>query len=255
MRTSILLLIIALTGASNVPAGTRVACDFDSLAEGHIDGQSGWKLYEKVMDSPAFLVTDEVGVTEAAGDNALVVKPVNGSTRCVTDDPVRWLREQTAVIDFDFRLVVPAVKGGDNEPLLIFMLGNSMLSGNARWEVRIDSTANGDWMVHASIPNEVSAIIPCEKLERVHGGQSIVSDWLHCRVEVHKLPTADSFAASAKILDRSGNILADLTCSEPDKTPSARALWNLSRLHAGFLAAKDLRGLSCIDNFSLSTAP
>ncbi len=243
------------TLTASAMAGSLYECSFDDLSNGPVDGQQGWDVFDKVRDSSSCSVVSGVGVTEADSDKALVVKACGDSIRCVTDDSVRWLRGQTAAVEFDFRVVAPAEAHFDNRPLMVCLIGNKVLGENARWGISFNVTTNGDWMVSAALPDEVSSTVPSDRLAISKGDASILSDWLHCSVKVRKLSSADSFESSVVIRDRTGNTLVELQCSDRDKGEATRAMWNLSRLHAGFLAATDLGGLACIDNFSIAIVP
>ncbi len=247
--------LLACAGMQAAQAGSSVECNFDQLSDGLIDGQPGWEIFDKVKDSSAFSVASEVGVTETAQDKALIVKASDHAIRCVTEKAVRWLRRETAKADFDFRIVVPRGSLDEDQPVMVFLFGNSVLGETARWEVRLQATTSGDWELWAALPDEASATFPADRLAFKPGTSTRVSDWLHCTVEVTKLPESDSFSSTVRITDKHGQSIASVTCTDTTKDPATMAIWNLSRLHAGFLAAKELPGLACIDNFVLSTAP
>jgi hypothetical protein len=249
------LAVLAFAGLQAVQAGTSVDCTFDHLADGWIDGQPGWTVFDKVKDSSAFMVAADIGAAETAGDKALIVKASDRSLRCVTEEAVRWLRMETARAEFDFRIVVPRRDFDENRPVMVFLLGNAVLSEKARWEVGFEALTNGAWKLSAALPDEASAVIPAERLVFKDGASSRVSEWLHCVVEVRKLSETDSFESAVHLTDRQGEPVASLRCTDTNRDPATMAIWNLSRLHAGFLAPKELKGMACIDNFSLSTAP
>lgn len=230
-------------------------CNFNDLSEGQIDGQTGWDVFDKIKDSSAFSVATEVGTTETIEDKALIVKASGETVRCVTDEPVRWLRKQTARIEFDFRVVVPSGKIDENKPVMVLLLGNSVLNEKGRWEMRLGVTTNGVWKLTAALPDEASQTIPVEKFNFTSGESTMISDWLHCVVEVQKLSASDSFKSSVCIQDKSGQTIGGVICSDIDKDKVTRAMWNLSRLHAGFLASTEIHGLTCVDNFMLTTDP
>ncbi len=247
------LLVFAVSVAAW--AGSTFECNFNNLAEGQIDGQPGWEVFDKVKDSSALSVATEVGTTEATQDKALIVKSSNESIRCITDEPIRWLRKQTASVEFDFRVVVPKGKVEENRSAMVLLLGNSVLNEKASWMVHLDATTNGTWQLIAALPDEASQSIPVEKLAFTEMESTLVSGWLHCIVSVEKLSAPDSFSSSVTLLDSAGETVASLTCSDSNKDKVTKAMWNLSRLHAGFMASKNLRGLSCIDNFQFTTEP
>jgi hypothetical protein len=247
-------LIASLLSAS-VWSDSSIVCNFNELSDGIIDGQPGWDVFEKGQDSSAFTVVSEVGTSEASNDRALVIKSTDDSIRCVTDEAVRWRRAQTVTIEFDLRVMLPQEEFLEDRPVMILLMGNSVLSETARWEIRLDAKPDGSWNLSAALPDKVSQLIPAEKIAFSRGKAAAATDWMHCVVEVEKRSRLDSFSASVKLQDKTGKTIARLICADDNKDRLTKTMWSLSRLHAGFLSSRDIHGLSCIDNFQISTTP
>ena len=51
-----------------------------------------------------------------------------------------------------------------------------------------------------------------------------------------------------------GNILATLDFASETKDKVTKAMWNLPRVHAGFLVSREQQGLAVIDNLVVSSS-
>ncbi len=253
LKQMALSLVLALSISGGVIADSTFECNFNRLLPGQVDGQPGWDVYDKGKDSSPFSVVTEVGITEESWDKALVVKESIVPLRCVTDRAVRWLRKQTFSVEFDFRVMVPMTKIVKDRPAMVLLVGNSVLNEGGRWEVRLSETTSGAWKLSAALPDEASIIVPYEKLQFTSRESTSISEWLHCKVEIHKLSAIDSFKSKVKITDRTGQTIAELECTDNKKDATTKAMWNTSRMHAGFYAAKEIHGLACIDDFRVGT--
>jgi hypothetical protein len=232
-------------------ADSSVEYDFNDFSDGPINGQAGWSVYDKVKDSSAFSVMNELGTSEEDGDRALVIQASETSIRCVTGEPVRWLPGQTLSVAFDFKLAIPSSTLIEDRPVLVFYMGNSVLNEKACWQVGLEATTNGDWRLSASLPDTSAQRVNRENfLVRSRTGASI-SDWHHFHLVVKKLPEPDSFESHVRILDAKGNVVASLECQDTNKDSVTKAMWNLTRVHAGFSAPNTLYGLVCIDHLEM----
>ncbi|MBN2163423.1 MAG: hypothetical protein JXR25_10755 [Pontiellaceae bacterium] len=252
---SAILAATALFSSGAALAEAEIACDFNELSIGKIDGQEGWDVYEKVKDSASFSLVAGVGTTEEAIDHALVIKASKDSIRVVTDTPVRWLRRQTLSIEFDFRVAVPDSARSKPGPALSVMLGNTVLSENCRWQINLDPTTNSTWRLFAALPDPATVELPAEAMNFTRGDEVRISDWLHCRISILKQEDIDSFKSTVELFDRTGARITAIECSDSTKDQVTKSMWSLSRVHAGFMASDQMDGLICIDNFFLRTDP
>ncbi len=242
---------VALALAGTVWAD-EVSHDFNSLYNGPIDGQTGWNVYDKVRDSSALSVADELGTTEAVSDKALVVKASEEPIRCVIDRPIRWKTGLTLYTEFDFRVAIPSGKVAEATPAMIFYVGNPLLNEKGRWEMRLEATPNDAWMLTAAMPVKNRQEIPAFKLLVRSDDADSVSDWFHCIVEIKKMPVPDTFKTEIKIFDQSNRQIAELSCGGKGDSRVTKSMWNMTRLYAGFGAPRDLLGVACIDNLKMS---
>lgn len=245
---------IVYAAAGTVWAESSVTYDFNSFSDGPIDGQAGWNVYDKVKDSSAFSVINELGTSEEDGDRALVIKAPKTPIRCVTGEPIRWLPGQTLSIAYDFKLAIGSTALIEDRPVLVFYVGNSVLSEKACWNVALEATTNGDWRLSASLPDTSTQRVYREKLLVRSQTETSISDWYRFELVIRKRSTPDSFESTVRILDTKGNEIASLKCQDTTKDSVTKAMWNLTRLHAGFYAPKNLYGLVCIDNLVIDSS-
>lgn len=250
-----LIFIAGLAAVGAALAEDSYFCDFNGLAVGKIDGQNGWDVYEKTQDSSAFTVETDLGTTEETWDRALVVASSSVDIRCATDEPIRWARRQTLKIEYDFRLVIPKTGLEANRPVMTLYFGNPVLNEKTRWYVTLGTAELGGWVLKAAMPDESMQTISPDKLRFESGEKTHLSDWLHCVVEVEKKAELDQFSASVRILDRTGEKIVGTTCTDTNKDEVTKAMWSLSRIHAGFGSSPDMLGLVCVDNFRISSEP
>jgi len=250
MKWTVLQVAVLLAGTAL--AAPEIQHDFNSLYNGPIDGQLGWNVYDKIRDTSALSVVDELGTTEEASDKALVVKASEKPIRCVIDKPVRWETGLTLFVEFDFRLAVSSRAVEKDTPAMVFYVGNPLLNERARWEVRIDATENNAWKLTTAMPVKAQKEIPEFKLLVRSDTSDSVSDWFHCVVEIKKMPVPDTFKTSVKIMDQNNKAVAEVSSSGTGDDDVTKAMWNMTRLYAGFGAPSDLLGLACIDNLTMS---
>lgn len=246
--------VIAVAWMGTVWAGSSVEYDFNAFSDGPINGQAGWSVYDQVKDSSAFSVMNELGTSEEDGDRALVVQSSETSIRCVTGEPVRWLPGQTLSVAFDFKLAIGSSTLIEDRPVLVFYLGNSVLNERACWQVGLEATTNGDWRLSASLPDTAAQRVNRENLLVRSTTGSSISDWCRFHLVVKKLSTPDSFESHVRILDAGGNVIASLECHDTNKDSMTKAMWNLTRVYAGFSAPNTLYGLVCIDDLAIESS-
>jgi hypothetical protein len=231
-----------------------VEYDFNGFDEGPIDGQQGWDVYNKVQDSSALSVMDEVGTQGVPGDKALVLQKSETAIRCVSGEPVRWLPGTTLTAEFDFKLGVTAEYPSRNMPIMEFLVGNSFLSEKARWSIVLEAMPSGDWMLSGSMPDSASAKIYGENLLVRPAKDVALSEWLQFKLVIKKLSAPDTFEASAQIIDTKGKVLATLTFGSEGKDKVTKSMWSLPRVNAGFQVHREIRGLAVVDNLRISSA-
>jgi hypothetical protein len=246
--------MVAVVMMGTVWADSSVEYDFNDFSDGPINGQAGWSVYDKVKDSSAFSVMNELGTSEEDGDRALVIQASETSIRCVTGEPVRWLPGQTLSVDFDFKLALDSSTLTEDRPVLVFYVGNSVLNEKACWQGGLEATTNGDWRLSASLPDTSTQRVNREDLLVRSKTGSSISDWYRFNLVIKKLSEPDSFESSVRILDAKGNVIASLECQDTNKDSVTKAMWNLTRMHAGFSAPKNLYGLVCIDHLEIKSS-
>lgn len=254
MKVNFFRFLAAFTVSGTVCLAASVEYDFNRFDEGPIDGQQGWNVYNKVKDSSAFSVMDEVGTRGVAGDRALVLQSSQEPIRCVTGEPVRWLPGRTLTVKFDFKLGQSSSEPSKNMPTMAFLIGNSLLSEKARWGITLEAQPNGDWKLVGAMPDGASAIIYGENLLIRPREDVLLSEWFQFKLVVKKLTEPDTFEAKAEIKDVEGNTLATLDFASETKDKVTKAMWNLPRIHAGFLVSRDQKGLAVIDNLVVSSS-
>lgn len=246
-------MVLVCSGFQRVAAEGSLDIDFDDLKEAKVDGQNGWRVYDKVRDTSAILIASGVGTSGRGNDKALVVTASESSIRCATVSQIAWSRGQTLKLEFDFRLVVPEAISQKNSAVMTFLLGNSILAERSRWAVELASSTNGNWILSAALPDPAQVEIPGQALKFNPLDGMLVSQWMHCVVEIEKLSEQDSFDSSVRIQDSDQVEIASLVCDDTNKEGVTRAMWDLSRVSVGFLAASDNPGLLCIDHLQGGT--
>lgn len=248
-------MVPALMSVSALAESETQRFDFNSYADGPIEGQFEWNIYDKVKDSSALSIMDVLGTTDCEGDKALVVRASPTPIRCVTGEPSRWLPGFTLTVDFDFKVAVDPVELSMPKPVMTFMFGNSLLSEKARWQVRLDASPSGDWVLMGAMPDGSSKRIYGENfMIRTDSGVSI-SQWYKFKLVSKKLTEPDSFETSIEIISAlTGELVAEMQFTDEKKDKVAKTMWNTSRAHVGFFAAKDQLGLACIDNLVITSS-
>lgn len=229
--------------------------DFNDFAVGPIDGQMEWNVYEKVPDSSALSIMDVLGTSEADGDKALVVRAAETPIRCVTGEPVRWLPGRTLTMDFDFKVAVEVSDISIPKPVMTVMFGNSLLSEKARWEVRLEASPSGDWVLIGAMPDGSSKRIYGENFLIRSESDVSISQWYQFSLVSRKLTEPDSFETSVEISGaETGELVAEIKFTDENKDRVAQSMWNTSRAHVGFYAPKEQLGLVCIDNLVITSS-
>ncbi len=250
-----LIIGMATLAAAGYAVETAVHYDFNDFKEGPVEGQLGWNVFEKVKDSSAFQVADQVGKEDRKGDKALLVKVDASSIRCITGEPVRWMPGERMELAFDFRVGIPSTRPIAEKPVLCVGIGNSLLSDKACWTVELASQTNGNWRFFGAVAGEDSVELPPHAIvPRPDSDKVNISGWYRFVLVVRKLSEPDSFWATAEITSQSGQTVARLHFLDGDKNAVTAAMWNLTRLHAGFLTSKEQLGLACIDNLSIEVS-
>jgi hypothetical protein len=229
--------------------------NFNDFSVGPVEGQHEWNIFEKVKDSSAISIMDVLGTSEEKGDKALVVQASRTPIRCVTGEPVRWLPGRTLTMEFDFKVAVDPMLFTMPKSVLTVMFGNSLLAESSRWEVRLEASPSGDWVLIGAMPDGSSKRIYGENfLIRANNDVSI-SQWYKFRLVSKKLTDPDSFETSVEISGaETGELVAEITFGDDNKDRVAKSMWNTSRAHVGFYAPLDQLGLVCIDNLVVSSS-
>jgi hypothetical protein len=198
---------------------------------------------------------DVLGTSEEDGDNALVVQASKIPIRCVTGEPVRWLPGRTLTIDFDFKIAVEPMQFSMPKSVLTVMFGNSLLSESSRWEVRLEATPSGDWVLIGAMPDGSSKRIYGENFLIRSDNDVSISQWYKFHLVSKKLTDPDSFETSVEISGaETGEVVAEVTFDDNNKDRLTKSMWNTSRAHVGFYAPMDQLGLVCIDNLLVSSS-
>ena len=249
------LLVLSGILIGSAVAQETIRYDFNNFKDGPIDGQMEWNVYEKVSDSSALSIMDELGTSEAKGDKALVVRSSLDDIRCVTGEPLRWLPGSTLSMEFDFKLAVESGEIMMDKPVLTVLIGDALLSEKARWSLQIEAMTNGDWRVVGGMPDEVSEVIYAENFLLRIGNETSISEWHTLKLVVEKLSEPDSFETHVQIQNsKSGKALAEVRFTDKKKDKVTASMWNTSRAHVGFQAAQRQLGIFCIDNLRISSA-
>jgi len=223
--------------------------NFNDFADGPIEGQMEWNVYDMVPDSSALSIMDVLGTSEEDGDKALVIQASKTPIRCVTGEPVRWLPGRTLSMEFDFKLAVDPKELMMPKPVMTVMMGNSLLSEKARWELRLEASPSGDWVLIGAMPDGSSKRIYGENFLIRSEKDLSISQWYHFRMTSFKSKDADSFKTHVEITGaESGELVADIGFTDNNKDKVAQAMWNTSRAHVGFFAGNNQVGLVCVDN-------
>lgn len=248
---SVLILSSVIVGAASAEP---LKFNFNRLDDGPISGQFEWNVYDKVKDTTALSVVDELGTSEAAGDKALLVKASKTPIRCVTGEPVRWLPGQSLSMEFDFKVAVDPEELLSTKPVMTVMVGNSLLSPKARFSVSLNATEHGDWELECNFPNTTTKKIYGENFLIRSNTDISISSWYRFSLVVNKLDAPDAFEASIEIRDpESGKLLTAMPFFDNEKDKIAGAMWNTSRAHVGFYAPINQYGVVCIDNLTVSS--
>lgn len=228
--------------------------NFNDFSDGSISGQQEWNVYDKVKDMSALSIMDKLGTSEADGDKALVVQASKAPIRCVTGEPVRWLPGYTFKAEFDFKVAMDPRELAMPKPVMTVMFGNSLLSPKARWEVRLEASPSGDWVLIGAMPDGKSKRIYGENFLIRSDNDVSISQWYKFYLVSKKSTDADSFETRVEIVGaESGELIADITFTDNNKDKIAQEMWNTSRAHFGFYAPKDQVGLVCIDNLVVTS--
>lgn len=243
---------------SGVLAGAASAepqhVNFNKFEDGPISGQFEWNVYDKVKDTSALSIMNELGTSERAGDKALLIQASKNPIRCVTGEPVRWLPGQSLSMEFDFKVAVDPEELLSTKPVMTVMVGNSLLSPKARFSVSLNATPNGDWELAGNFPNSMTKKIYGENFLIRSNVDVSISSWFRFSLVVNKLDDPDSFEASIEIRDpETGKLLTAMPFFDNEKDKVAGAMWNTSRAHAGFYAPVDQYGVVCIDNLIVTS--
>lgn len=244
--------VIGLTAAAQ---DETLRFSFNDFSDGPIDGQMEWNVYDMVPDSSALSIMDVLGTSEADGDKALVISASKTPLRCVTGEPVRWLPGRTLTMEFDFKVAVDPKELVMPKPVMTVMMGNSLLSEKARWELKLETSPNGDWVLIGAMPDGSSKRIYGENFLIRSDKDVSISQWYRFKLTSWKSTDPDSFKTRLEITGAdTGELIAELDFSDNNKDKVAQAMWNTTRAHVGFFAAKDQIGLVCIDNLNVSSS-
>ena len=229
--------------------------NFNDFAVGPIDGQMEWNVYNKVKDSSALSIMDVLGTSEEDGDKALVIRPSSMPIRCVTGDPTRWLPGRTLTMEFDFKVAVDPMEMSMPKPVMTVMIGNSLLSEKARWQVQLQASPSGDWVLIGAMPDGSSKRMYGENFLIRSDNDVSISQWYKFKLVSKKLTEPDSFETSVEISGaETDELLALINFTDNKKDKVAQTMWNTSRAHVGFYAPKEQLGVVCIDNLIITSS-
>lgn len=235
--------------------GETLKYNFNDFDAGPISGQHEWNTYDKVPDTSALSIADKLGTSEADGDKALLIKESKTPIRCVTGEPVRWLPGYTFTADFDFKIAVAPREMVMAKPVMTVMFGNSLLSPKARWEIKLEASPTGDWVLIGAMPDGSSKRIYGENFLIRENNAVSISQWYKMRLVSRKLTEPDSFETRVEIIGaESGELIAEIQFSDNNKDKVAKEMWNTSRAHIGFYAADNQLGLVCVDNLTITSS-
>lgn len=256
MNIRVPVLIICTAWIISAGAESPLLYDFNQFANGPIEGQFEWNVYDKVKDSSAFSIMDQLGTVEMEGDKALVVRAASSEEiRCVTGEYVRWLPGRTLTMEFDFKVAVDPVELVGVKPVLTVLVGNSLLSEKASWALHLQATPDGDWRLSGAMPDVATKVIYAENFLIRSDKDVSISEWYKMVLVVKKLSDPDSFETTVELRNAlSGDIVAKLEFTDEDKDKVTAAMWNTARAHVGFYAPKDQLGIVCIDNLKVSSS-
>lgn len=226
--------------------------NFNDFSDGPIEGQMEWNVYDMVPDSSALSIMDILGTSEKDGDKALVIQASKTPIRCVTGEPVRWLPGRTLTMEFDFKVAVDPREMLMPKPVMTVMMGNSLLSEKARWELKLEASPSGDWVLMGAMPDGSSKRIYGENFLIRSDKDLSISQWYRFKLVSYKSTDADSFKTRVEISGaETGELVAEIDFTDYSKDKVAKAMWNTSRAHVGFHAANNQVGLVCIDNLMI----
>ena len=248
------LLVLGLMSLSARAEMETQKFNFNDFSDGPIDGQMEWNVYNKVKDSSALSIIDVLGTSEEDGDKALVIRASSTSIRCITGEPVRWLPGRTLTMEFDFKVAVEPTEVVIPRPVMSVMIGNSLLSERARWEVQLKASPSGDWVLIGAMPDGSSKRLYGENFLIRSDNDVSISQWYKFRLVSKKLTEPDSFETSVEIsAAETDELLAFINFTDNKKDKIAQAMWNTSRAHVGFYAPKEQLGVVCIDNLIITS--
>lgn len=249
------LLVPGLLSLSALAETETQKFNFNDFTVGPIDGQMEWNVYEKVRDSSALSIMDVLGTSEADGDKALVIRAADIPIRCVTGDPVRWLPGRTLSMEFDFKVAVDSYDITIPKPVMTVRFGNSLLSAKSHWDVRLEASPSGDWVLIGAMPDGSSKRIYGENFLIRSDNDVSISQWYKFKLVSKKLLEPDSFQTSVEITGaESGELVAEINFTDESKDKVAKTMWNTSRAHVGFYAPKEQYGVVCVDNLIVTTS-
>jgi len=249
--TRVVFMLMCLSAA----AQETQTFNFDDFTDGPISGQMEWNVYDKVPDTAALSIMDKLGTSEADGDKALVIQASKTPIRCVTGEPARWLPGYTVTMDFDFKVAVDPRDLAMPRPVMTVMIGNSLLSPKARWEIKLEASPSGDWVLIGAMPDGSSKRVYGENFLIRSNKDVSISQWYKFRLIAKKLTDPDSFETRVEVLGaESGELIADISFSDNNKDDIAQEMWNTSRAHVGFQAPREQVGLVCIDNLTVTSS-
>jgi hypothetical protein len=244
----------AFLGLTTLAQTETQTFDFNDFEVGQIDGQMEWNVYNKVKDSSAISIMDVLGTSEENGDKALVVRPADIPIRCVTGEPIRWLPGRTLSMEFDFKVAVAPLEVVMPKPVVTVMIGNSLLSDKASWQVRLEASPRGDWVLIGAMPDGSSQRIYGENFLIRSERDVSISEWYRFKLVSRKLSEPDSFETTVEISSaETDEQLAEVKFSDGKKDKLTKTMWNTSRAHVGFGAEKNQLGLVCIDNLVINS--
>ncbi len=253
MKCNGLVIAVCLAAAGAAAQDKALIYSFNDFSDGPIDGQQEWNVYDKVKDSSALSIMSALGTSEEDGDKALVIQAAKIPIRCVTGEAVRWLPNSTLTMEFDFKIAVDPRELVMPKPVMAVVMGNSLLSEKASWEVRLEASPSGDWVLIGAMPDGSSKRIYGENFLIRSDSEVSISQWHHFKLTSWKSNELDSFRTRAEItVADSKELITSILFTDNNKDKVTEAVWNTPRAHVGFRASSDQVGLVCIDNLKVS---
>ncbi len=255
MKISVPVLLICASWILSAGAESPLLYDFNQFSDGPIEGQFDWNVYDKVKDSSALSIMDQLGTVEMEGDKALVIRAAPTEVHCVTGEYVRWLPGRTLIMEFDFKVAVDPVELTRVKPVMTVLIGNSLLSKKASFELHLQATPDGDWRLSGAMPDVASKVIYAENFLIRSDKDVSISEWHKIVLVVKKLSEPDSFETSVELKHAlTGDMLATLEFTDFKKDKVTAEVWNTARAHVGFSAPLDQLGIVCIDNLKVTSS-